>query len=173
MPSPFPGIDRYLGASGAARASRVGRSDGEGGQSELTAVIDCVPQADTHVPKPRVSVRKLMMWVGVIAVLLGLGRYPYTFIQTQRRFMARFQEGDGLVQSYYVQCPASTSPASWREAVTGVQIAWDNVVFSPASIAEGSSIISSGGFVWPVVAGWGSLDSASEARPRPRQPSLH
>jgi len=77
-----------------------------------------------------------MTWVAAVAVLLALGRYPFRVIQTQRRFIARFQQGDGLVQSYYTQCPPTVNPGTWRDAVTAVQIAWCNVIFAPESIAE-------------------------------------
>jgi len=43
MPSPFPGMDPYLESPRWYQ--------GEGGQFELTAVIDSVPQADSHVPQ--------------------------------------------------------------------------------------------------------------------------
>jgi hypothetical protein len=33
------------------------------------------------VPKPRLSVRKLMIWIGAIAALLAMVRYPLSFIQ--------------------------------------------------------------------------------------------
>jgi len=91
-------------------------------------------------PKPRVSVRKLMVWVGVIAVLLALGRYPYYLIRAQRRFAARWDEGNALVQSYYAQCPTSMDRASWNEAVSSVQIAWGNVVLSPEHFPDEHSI---------------------------------
>jgi HEAT repeat protein len=77
-----------------------------------------------------------MGWVALIAVLLAVGRYPFQFIETHRRFAARMREDDGLVQSYYTQCAASVNSGSWREAVTAVQIAWCNIVFSPEHIGE-------------------------------------
>jgi HEAT repeat protein len=88
------------------------------------------------VPKPRFSVRSAMIWIGAIASLLALGRYPYIYFQAQRRFSARAQEGAALVQSYYVQCPSGASTRIWREAVTGVQIAWCNVVFAPSHFPD-------------------------------------
>ena len=78
-----------------------------------------------------------MIWVAVVAVLLAVGRYPYDLIQSHRRFQARAREGDSLVRSYSVQCPAGVSANSWDEAVTWVQITWGNVLFTVGCIDEG------------------------------------
>jgi hypothetical protein len=88
------------------------------------------------IRRPQGSVRRLMKWVGVVAVLLALFRYPYNAVRVQRRFHARSQEGSMLVQSYGLQCPAGVSPTSWGEAVSSVQTAWSNVVFSPEHIDD-------------------------------------
>jgi HEAT repeat protein len=93
------------------------------------------------VLKPRLSLRRLMIGIGVIAALLALVRYPFTFIQAQRRFFARSQEGGALVQSYYVQCPPGATAGSWRVAVGSVQTAWSNVVFSPSHFPEEYALV--------------------------------
>jgi HEAT repeat protein len=83
------------------------------------------------IRKPRVTVLRLMKWVGVAAVVLAVVRYPYEFIRQQQRFRAREQEGNALIQSYAAQRPTGVSPASWDEAIGSVRTAWSNVVFSP------------------------------------------
>jgi HEAT repeat protein len=77
-----------------------------------------------------------MKWVGITAVVLALGRYPYHVIREQRHFQTRAREGTALVQSYAAQRPAGVSPVSWDDAVGSVQTAWGNVVFSPEHIDE-------------------------------------
>ncbi len=81
------------------------------------------------IRRPRVTVWRLMKWVGVAAVLLALFRYPYRAIRDQQHFFARAREGTALVQSYGGVCPPGVSAASWTMAIDGVQTAWGNVVF--------------------------------------------
>jgi hypothetical protein len=88
------------------------------------------------ISKPRVSVRRLMKWVVVAAILLALFRHPFNAFRELQRFHARAREGTSMVQSYRVQCPPGVTPASWDQAVGVVQTAWVNVVFSPEHIND-------------------------------------
>jgi hypothetical protein len=86
------------------------------------------------IRRPRITVRRLMKWVGITAVALALGRYSYQYLREQQRFYARAREGDKLVRYYSVQRPPAVPPVSWDGAVANVQVAWDNVVVSPEHI---------------------------------------
>ena len=93
------------------------------------------------VLKPRLSVRKLMIWIGVIASLLAMLRTPYTYVVAQARFSSRFRQGFALIQSYGgVSRPLGVSAANWDDAVGSVQTAWANVVFSPFQFPDENSL---------------------------------
>ena len=68
------------------------------------------------IRRPRVTVRRLMKWVGVAAVVLAVGRYPYN-PPGATTLLRSWREGDALVQSYSAQCPTGVRPASWDHAV--------------------------------------------------------
>jgi hypothetical protein len=93
------------------------------------------PTSPTMSSRPRVSVRRLMKWVIVAAILLALFRGPFIAVRELQRFHARAREGIALVQSYRVQCPPGATPASWDQAVDVMQTAWCNVV-SPEQIDD-------------------------------------
>src|SRR5262249_53843718 len=88
------------------------------------------------MPRPSLTVRRLIKWIAVAAVVLALVRYPYRTIRQQQQFYARAREGAALVQSYKAQCPPGVSPPSWSQAVDVVSTAWGNVVFSPEHIND-------------------------------------
>jgi hypothetical protein len=92
------------------------------------------------VREPQLSLRKLMIWIAVIAAFLALGRYPYTLIQAQMRFSAGSREGYALIQSYRPLCPTGIGKANWDDAVGSVQTAWANAVFSPFHFPEENSL---------------------------------
>lgn len=81
--------------------------------------------------KRQLSVRKLMASVGILAGVLAVARVPILYVQERSAYSAKNREGDAIVRSYYAHQPAGVSAAAWEQAVTGVQIAWMNVVFSP------------------------------------------
>jgi HEAT repeat protein len=85
---------------------------------------------------PRVTVRRLMKWVIVAAVVLALVRYPYQHIRRLQHAQARAFEGRALVQSYASRCPAGVNPALWSQAVGVEGSAWANIVIAPEHIDD-------------------------------------
>jgi hypothetical protein len=47
-------------------------------------------------PKPRLTVRNLLNWVGAVAILLALGRYVNECRGASRRFEAHIDEAEGF-----------------------------------------------------------------------------
>lgn len=86
--------------------------------------------------KRSISVRKLLVLVGVLAVVLALVRTPYLFVRAQLAYGHRVNEGSSLILSYRAVCPPGFTPSQWENAVTVVQIAWCNVAFSPSHLDQ-------------------------------------
>jgi HEAT repeat protein len=90
--------------------------------------------------KLRFPLRKLMIWIGLVAALMALLRYPYTYIEAEARFSSRSRQGYALIHSYRALCPTGVSKANWDDAVGAVQTAWSNVVFSRFQFREENSL---------------------------------
>jgi HEAT repeat protein len=87
--------------------------------------------------KPQFKLRRLLWAIAILAIALGIGRYPYFYIQSNARFQSRSQEAITLISSYRSNRPPELVDADWQAAIDVVQEAWAKTIPGRESIADG------------------------------------
>ena len=88
------------------------------------------------IAKPQFGLRKLLWAIAFLAIVFWVGRYPYSYIQSDARFQSRSQEATALISSYRSNCPPEIVNLDWQTAIDVVQDAWARTIAGREYIAE-------------------------------------